>query len=198
MTRKYNSKKLVYGVGIKGDGVAKVNGKNTKSYITWSNMLERCYSPRCQKLYPTYVGCTVCNEWLYFPTFKEWFDANYVEGWHLDKDMLLNGNKIYSSTTCIFVPHQLNSLFNDNGRARGDYPIGVNFHKKSGKFRVQVAIDGKNQHLGLFMNADDAYKAYLVAKKENVLRMAEKWKDKIPTKLYEALIRKAYSNGELK
>ena len=187
----YNSKKLLYGVGRKGDGVAKVNGKNTKAYKTWQDMLCRCYNSRCQELHPTYIGCSVSNEWLYFPTFKEWFDVNFVEGWQLDKDLLVNGNKTYEPDTCIFVPHQINLLFNECERRRGDYPLGVSFNKRVDKFVAQVAIDGKRQHLGYFTNADEAHKAYLIAKKANVLRMTEKWRDSISSKLYEALIRKA-------
>ena len=187
----YNSKKLVYGKGVKGDGVTKVNGKQTKGYNTWHNMLKRCYSPSCQNLQPTYIGCSVRNEWLYFPTFKSWFNANYVEGWQLDKDLLLNGNKVYGPDTCIFIPPQINTLFTDCGRKRGEYPIGVSFHKKTGKFMAQIHIDGKKQYLGLFDGPDEAHKAYLIAKKANVLRMAEKWKDRISNKLYDALIRKA-------
>lgn len=187
----YNSKKLVYGKGTKGDSAISVNGKRTKTYIAWCNMLSRCYDLRFHLLQPTYVGCTVCNEWLYFPTFKEWFDANYVEGWELDKDLLVVGNKMYSPDTCIFVPRQINVLFNDHGRARGDYPIGVYFHKKAGKFRAKVTIEGNREHLGYFTNADEAHMTYLVAKKANVVRMADEWKDKISSKLYDALIRKA-------
>lgn len=187
----YNSKKLVCGKGVKGNSAISLNGKHTKSYKTWQSMLVRCYSPKCQNRRPTYIGCSVCDEWLYFPTFQKWFDANYVEGWHLDKDMLVNGNKKYGPDTCIFVPSQINSLFSDHGGARGEYPLGVCYHKETGKFEAKMAIDGKQQHLGLFMNADEAHRAYLVAKKANVVRIADEWKDKIPPKLYDALIRKA-------
>lgn len=185
------SSKLVYGVGTKGDDVTVVNGKQTKVYKTWTGMLERCYSPRYQKLHPTYIGCSVCAEWLQYHTFKQWFDVNYVEGWDIDKDLLVDGNKEYGPDTCIFVPHQINSLFTDCGRARGDYLLGVSLKKRAGELVAHVRVDGKKQHLGYFTNANEAHKAYLIAKKENVLRTAEKWKEKIPTKLYDALIRKA-------
>lgn len=185
------SSKLVHGKGVKGNSAISLNGRHIKAYATWRNMLKRCYSTICQKLSPTYVECTVCDEWLYFPTFKEWFDANYVEGWHLDKDLLANGNKIYGPTTCVFVPRQINNLFTDHGRARGEHPIGVWFNKKAGKFVAYVAIDSKKQHLGYFTNVDEAHKAYLIAKKANVIRMANEWREKIQPKLYDALIRKA-------
>ena len=187
----YSSKKLVYGKGVKGNSAISLNGRHIKAYATWRNMLMRCYNSACHKLRPTYIGCSVSNEWLYFPTFKEWFDANYVEGWHLDKDLLLNGNKIYSPDTCIFAPRQINLLFTDNGRSRGEYPIGVCFNKNTGKFMAHVSIDGKEQHIGYFDDPNEAYEAYLIAKKSNVIRMANEWREKIQPKLYDALIRKA-------
>ena len=185
------SKNKIYGVGVKGDVVAWINGKPTKAYTAWMNMLNRCYDPRFHNIQPTYVCCYVCDKWLYFTNFKEWFDNNYVEDWQLDKDLLVTENKVYSPDTCIFVPQSINSLFTDHGRARGNYPIGVHFHKKAGKFVALVAIDGKQQYLGLFDDHNEAHKAYLIAKKSNVIRIADEWKEKIPIRLYEALIRKA-------
>ena len=194
----YNSKNRVYGHGTKGREITRENGEVTKPYKTWSDMLRRCYAPKYQKLKPTYIGCSVCVEWLYFPNFKKWFDTHYVEGFQLDKDILITGNKIYSPDTCIFVPQSINKLFTDSGKTRGNYPIGVSFNKQSGKFVTYVTIDGKLHYLGLFDNAEEAHKAYLIAKKANVLRMAEKWKGRISDKLLTALIRKAdeqYNNN---
>ena len=187
----YNSKKLAYGVGRKGNGVAKTNGRQTKAYIAWKNMLRRCYCPKSLSRRPTYIGCSVCDEWLYFPTFQKWFDENHVDGFQLDKDLLVSGNKIYGSDTCVFVPPQINSLFTDCGRARGGCPIGVCFEKRVNKFKAQVTIDGKRQHLGYFDDPEEAHNTYMKAKKENVIRIANEWKDKISDKLYIALIKKA-------
>lgn len=185
------SNKLVYGKGVKCDGVARINGKLTKVYTAWMNMLKRCYSPNWLSRYPTYIGCSVCSDWLFFPTFNAWFDSHYVEGYHLDKDLLVSGNKVYSPETCIFVPLPINTLFNDHGRARGEYPIGVYFDKQCGKFKAQLSADGKVKHLGYFDTANEAHRAYLIAKKANIVRVANEWKEKISYKLYIALIKKA-------
>lgn len=100
-----------YGVGIL-DGVSTVDagGVALRSYSVWYDMLKRCYSPKWLEKYPTYVGCSVCPEWLYFGDFKQWFDAKYIEGYVLDKDIKIEGNKIYSPNTCLFVPVYYNSL----------------------------------------------------------------------------------------
>ena len=52
----------VCGVGIVGAKYpSKVNGRNTKEYALWQNMLERCYSDKYQKKQPTYEGCEVSD-----------------------------------------------------------------------------------------------------------------------------------------
>lgn len=42
---------------------------------------------------------------------------------------------------------------------------GVDFHKRSGKFRAKIGYQFKAIHLGYFDNPQDAHKAYLAAKK---------------------------------
>ena len=102
----------IYGVGFIGEGdyKASVNGKITKQYKTWSGMLERCYDPKLHKKRPSYIGCTVCTEWHDFQVYAKWHDNNYVDGYHLDKDIKLKGNKIYSPNTCMFVSASDNTV----------------------------------------------------------------------------------------
>ena len=89
----------VWGIGIIGEEKY-IHG--TKSYNTWKSFLERCYDDKYKSKHPTYNECTVCNEWLYYPNFKKWFDENYYEidgeRMELDKDILVLGNIIYKSS----------------------------------------------------------------------------------------------------
>jgi hypothetical protein len=103
----------VFGIGFVGDGEYKTskNGKLNKSYKTWTNMLRRCYHRETQEKQPTYKGCTVDKNWHNFQTFAQWFEENYpTDGrdYQLDKDKLVEGNKIYSPDTCCFLTHQQN------------------------------------------------------------------------------------------
>jgi hypothetical protein len=43
--------------------------------------------------------------------------------------------------------------------------LGVSILKKTGTFRACIAINGKNKHLGCFNTADEAYDAYVTAKR---------------------------------
>jgi len=104
----------VYGAGFVGEGVHILNeaGRGTKAYDSWRGMLGRCYCLKIQKRQPSYVGVTVCKEWHNFQTFAKWFYDNYIEGFHVDKDMRQRGvkSKIYSPETCTFISQRDNSI----------------------------------------------------------------------------------------
>ena len=176
-----------YGVGYIGEGNHKplIDNKKTKVYNTWGNMLKRCYDKNFQINNSTYTDCKVCNEWLCFQNFADWYDENYyeIEGeiMELDKDILVKGNKIYSPNTCIFVPHRINSLFVKRDSKRGEYPIGVTPHRN--KFRAECEIK-----LGVYNTIEEAFQVYKKFKENYIKEIAEEYKSKIPQKLYKAMI----------
>jgi hypothetical protein len=188
--------KLVCGVGIytKGEYRATRDGKPTRVYDVWKHMLQRCYSPKYQAKRPTYVGCTVCGEWIYFQTFASWYFANYYEipllgTPQIDKDILSKGNKIYSPETCVLVPSVINSLFIKSNAIRGKYPIGVSYNKKAKKYEVTISYgDGIRHHLGYFDTVEEAFEAYKAAKEAFIKKTAETYKSMIPSNLYEAMM----------
>lgn len=174
--------KLVFGFGINdADYVVKptIDGKRIYChfYVTWYNMIQRCYSEKFQQSHPTYVGCSVCPEWKSFMAFRSWMEKQDYEGKQLDKDLLSPGNKVYSPETCCFVEQWLNSLFNDHAARRGKWPIGVYWHKQRQKFVAQLNVDGKRKHLGYFDNSTDALTAYQKAKKECIEGLMENYPD---------------------
>lgn len=172
--------KSVFGKGFRGKGSYKIGGKK---YSTWIQLLRRCYDEKYQEKQPTYKDVVVCEEWHNFQNFAKWFEENYIEGFHLDKDILFKGNKIYSPETCAFVPQEINSLFTNRGNYRGIFPIGV--LKRGEKFRSCVSSIGQ---LGTFDTPEEAFQAYKTAKERHIKEVAEKWKDKITEQTYQALI----------
>lgn len=104
------------GVGYIGETNTSENNKRLKSHSVWCDMLRRCYDVKF-KQYKNYggKGITVCDEWKCYANFKQWFDNNYYElegeNIQLDKDILIENNKIYSPTTCMFIPQYINDLF---------------------------------------------------------------------------------------
>lgn len=184
--------KLIYGVGTnsKGRYKAKVNGKHTKPYRTWFNMLQRAYCPKYHARRPTYVGCSVTGGWLDYQGFAEWFSNHEYSnrGYELDKDLLMPGNNIYAPDRCAFVPQQLNTLLLDSGAMRGQYKQGVSRNKGRNKFVARIVIDGKQKSLGRFDTEIEAYRVYKQAKEANVKRMALEWQDRIAPNVFNALM----------
>ena len=147
---KNNSKELVDG-----------EWRNTKCHVTWNNMMNRCYNDKYHQKQPTYIGCAVCDEWLDFDVFYDWFQLNYKDGHQLDKDLLEQGNKIYSPTTCVFIPQSINLLLVERTASRGKYPIGVYYHKLSKKYLARCNNGkGKLVYLGLFLTPQEAHNVY--------------------------------------
>jgi len=168
-----SKRKLVFGVGINDAdySVSPVTslGKQVRCgyYKTWADMLRRCYDVNLKLKYPTYAECIVCEDWKYFSKFKSWMETQDWEGKQLDKDLLIRGNKLYSPDTCVFVELKINSFLLENDKTRGQYPIGVSFHKIVGKYTSRVGIrSGKEKHLGYYHTPEEAHQAWLKAKLE--------------------------------
>jgi len=178
--------KQYYKVGFIGEGhYYKTNYK--KTYKVWKSMLQRCYDEKYQQKRPTYRGCTVCIKWHNFQNFAKWYDENYydVDGqrMELDKDILIKGNKIYSPETCVIVPQIINTLFIKSNAKRGEYPIGVSYNNTHNIF----VASGKNAFLGYFNTSQEAFYSYKTYKEKIIKATADKYKDIIPQKLYEAM-----------
>ncbi len=152
----------------------RIDGKQVMCpvYLKWCNMFERCYCPKWHEKYPTYESCTVCEEWLSFSNFSAWLETQDWEGMHLDKDFKHKGNKIYSPENCLLIPGSLNNLLNDRAPLRGECPIGVDFYKRTGKFRARISLSGKSKHLGYLKTSEAAHQVYVIAHNDNIDRQA--------------------------
>jgi hypothetical protein len=104
----------------------------TRAGVLWTNFTQRCKDGgSLQKAVPAYKGSK--NGFKDFQEFAEWcqHQVGYLEKddrghyWQLDKDILVKNNKVYSPSTCVFVPKSLNCLLEKRANHRGAYPIGV-------------------------------------------------------------------------
>ena len=183
----------VCGVGVSGTKYPiTVNGVKTKEYELWRDMLKRCYSDTYQKKYPTYEGCEVSDNFKNYEYFYEWCHNQIgfgIEGFELDKDLLIKGNKVYNESTCVFIPAEINSLLIKCTASRGEHLIGVCWHKRDKVFMATVSKNkGKQEHLGYFKTEVEAFNAYKQAKEAFVKEVAEKWKDRIDPRACNALM----------
>lgn len=136
----------VCGVGILGNKhkTTLLNGRRTKEYEAWRSILQRSFDDGYKNKKPTYKDVTCCDEWLLFDNFYEWihsqsnFDKWFNDNsWHIDKDILLKGNKIYSPNFCVLVPQHVNSLFIKDNADRGNLPIGVQKQEYRNRYLAQ-------------------------------------------------------------
>ena len=182
-----------YGVGYIGIGKF-IGGSYSKEniiYDYWDGILRRCYSERIKKLRNSYSDCLVDEYWHNLQNFGEWFEKNYnpkyMKSWCLDKDILVKGNRIYSPETCCFVPNEINVIFTNGYIRRGEYPKGVSYKPKINKYIAQYQKDGVVTHIGTFKTVDEAFQAYKEVKEKYIKEKADKWKDQIDTRVYEAM-----------
>lgn len=183
----------VYGVGYIGEGIYRSSegGTHTKIYLTWKNMLNRCYSNKTHLNSPTYEDCFVVDEWLNFQNFAQWYEENYYEVYNenmaLDKDILYKGNRIYSPETCVFVPQKINNLLVKSNNLRGELPIGV-CNYNDDKF-ISYCSDGNGNCvcLGIFETSLEAFQSYKIYKESIIKMIADEYKNMIPYNLYMSL-----------
>ena len=201
--------KLVWGVGTNDLGyrtqvyeyVTEDGGERVlklvfrcKYYEVWKDMLKRCYSKKSLERNPTYIGTSVCSEWLSATAFKKWMEQQDWHGKCLDKDIIVPKSKLYSPDTCAFVLNATNLFVTARDASRGEYPIGVHLYKHTGKYQAlcQNIFTGKNEHLGYFSTPEEAHEAWRKRKHELAQLVAATESD---PRVVEAL-KKRYSLDE--
>lgn len=169
MTEYYNSK------GLYKTRHSPPSNKKTKECQLWENIRNRCeYLPfKDETRFGKYAGIDSCPEWKDFQNFAKWFfsvkELGYFhEGWQLDKDLLLKGNKIYSPQTCVFLPEDINKSLNTKSRTRGELPMGLSYAKD--RKGIQVCFDCKNPSF--------YHRSWLSASEENIQKGFNVYKNK--------------------
>jgi len=198
MPRRQLSNKLVGGIGFNDSSFCigtKIKGVVVmhRAYSAWCEMIKRCYNEKFHTRQPTYIGCEVESDWRKFSSFYKWWSENYREGMHLDKDILVIGNKTYGADYCVYVPSKINGLVSlPNKRGSTGY-IGASLRKDTGKFvATGTGLDGKVYQIGVFSNPIDAHQAW----HDQKLKSAMEHKglcDEIRHDLYSCLIAKIMS-----
>lgn len=184
--------RLLCGVGYNSGGKhpVAINKENYLPYITWSNMIKRCYGDSNRLKNLSYKDCVVSSEFHDYQYFAEWYTNHpyYGLGYYLDKDILNKGNKVYSEKSCCLVPMEINNLFISRDGDRGDLPIGVTNHRQTGRFVARVSTNAGRIYLGLHNTEQEAHQAYVVAKEAYVKEVANEWRGRIDERVYDALM----------
>ena len=176
----------VCNIGYIGEEKYNKNNKyNPKIYPIWGGIIRRCYDDKAQEKTPTYIDCSVDERWHNYQNFAKWYEENYVEGFHLDKDILIKGNKIYSPETCCFVPREINHWFREPRRVKSKDLTGIDILKNNkfqARFCTSIGRISKN-----FNTFEEAFSYYKTKKEHKLKELADTWKDKITKQVYQAL-----------
>lgn len=184
----------VCGVGY--IGIGEYSSKDVRAYCLWLSMLKRSYSEDFKTRFPSYKNVTVCEDWHNFQNFAKWcysqplLNAKDDKGhsYHLDKDILSKGNKIYSPETCCFVPREINNLYMEYTKNYGKVTTRVSVSNNGDKFKARIMILGKNVNLGQYDTMEEAVNSYNTAKKEHMSDVIQKWSGKIDEKVTKELV----------
>lgn len=162
---------ILYGIGYIGMGSHGTTGSYTKIYRNWSNMLGRCYSPKMLG-YASYgaKGYYVNGEWHNYQNYAQWYldNSKGFHDLHLDKDIMVPGNKEYGPDRCKFVPRYINTLLQLNQSQRGIHPIGVQPSPWGTSYKAGMSdkykILSEKFSLGSYETPEEAHSAWQTAK----------------------------------
>lgn len=146
------------------------------AYDVWHQMLTRCNDEKYHSSRETYTDCSVTKDWHNFCNFEKWFNENYVEGYHLDKDLLVQGNRVYSPEACCFIPASLNSILTESRSSSGDLEMGVTRRRKKGlsEYNGLYNVQYAGSYLARTKDREEANSLYKEFKKLYFEELADK------------------------
>jgi hypothetical protein len=165
-----------------------VSGVRTKTResILWYGIKNRCYGGR----HKSYTGCSMSENFLDFQFFARWCNNQIgwnEDGWHLDKDFLVEGNKVYSEDTCLFVPRVINNIFSDTPENSSGL-TGAVWISHSNKYQARCSEFGKQYSYGLYPTAEEAHNVWVEKKNEYVQKVSEMYKGRVRDEVYHRLV----------
>ena len=186
----------VYGVGYMGVGdfVSSIPGTRQKTleYTAWKDMLKRCYSEAFLNEHPSYRGCSVTPEWHNFQVFATWYvnTGYYGIGFHLDKDLLYRGNKLYSPKTCCMLPAAINNMLIS---MTDDGTLGI-ARQSSGRYAVRLrSLNGVINYIGTYDSIEEAIHSRNETKQNIMIYVAFSTSVPLPSNVLTSLIHWSYS-----
>lgn len=201
---------IICGVGINDSETPvswHVDGKKVwcPYYSRWKGVIARCYDGK--ERHKSYWDCSVHPDWIYFSNFRSWMKDQIWGGLQLDKDLLIQGNRVYGPETCAFVPYYLNGciVLSTQKVFNVELPLGVNYFKKfdhmTNELKKPYIVrcprtdkSDKSRHVGYFSTPEEAHSAYQIAKFNqlndylNLYQQEECYREDV----YQAMYKRAY------
>ena len=186
-------------LGRQQEYVPYITLKSNMAYSIWGGIYMRCY-----KRDDVYDGSYMCDLWKNDKdAFAEWWSAEYYEcngeSMAVDKDLLFPGNKEYAPDKCCIIPQTLNTMLSNCKKHRlgkyqsskMDLPLGVRFDSSMKMYYGEFKPFGHDEviRLSYWDTPEQAFEEYKRHKQADILIMADKYKNKVPKRVYEALLR---------
>lgn len=171
----------VFDVGVND---VEVKDYTDKRYVLWHSILRRSYSEVYHKSKPSYKDVRVSEDWKRLSNFMKDieklpnFDMALSNNWEIDKDVLSNGEKVYSKETCCFLPREINILF--TRESTKGLKTGVSYNKRLCKFVASINIGKGSGHIGVYKTEKSAHTAYCKEKQKHLDSLILKYGDKLP------------------
>lgn len=172
--------------------------KSNVAYSIWNGIYIRCYKDD-----RVYEGAFMCDLWKNNKdAFAEWWSAEYYEcdgeSMAVDKDLLFPGNKEYSPEKCCIIPQSLNTMLSNCKKHRLpkwksslNLPLGVRYDSGMKMYYGEIKPYGHDEiiKLSYWETPEQAFEEYKRHKQADILIMADKYKNKVPKKVYDALLK---------
>ena len=186
-------------LGRQQEYVPYITLKSNTAYSIWNGIYNRCY-----KGDEAYEGSFMCDLWLNDKdSFAEWWSAEYYEcdgeSMAVDKDLLFPGNKEYAPDKCCIIPQTLNTMLSNCKKhrlpkwksAKMNLPLGVRYDSSMKMYYSEIKPYGHDEviKLSYWETPEQAFEEYKRHKQADILIMADKYKNKVPKKVYDALLR---------
>lgn len=178
-----------------------ITSSRNRAFGIWQGINHRCNKKSNRRCYDDSV---ICDSWARDPElFMEWYWANYYEcegeSMAVDKDLLCPGNKVYAPDKCCILPQTLNTMLSNSKkhyfsrRTRRNNPVlplGVRYSNSHEKYYgVFMPCGGESIVLGYWDTPEEAFAEYKRHKQADIIIMADRYKNKIPKHVYDALLK---------
>ena len=166
-----------------------VDGVKTKTResILWYGMKNRVFGGR----HKNYLDCSISENFLDYQFFAHWCHNQIgwnEDNWHLDKDLIVEGNKEYHEDKCVFVPRVINTVLNSEKLPRDNgLPLGVVYAKEWNQYQARCNVFGVQKYLGAYKTPEEAHQSYVKRKNEYVQELAEMYKGRVRDEVYVKL-----------
>ena len=184
-------------LGRQQEYVPYITLKSNTAYSIWNGIYIRCYKDN-----RVYDGSYMCDLWKNDKdSFVEWWHSEYYEcegeSMAVDKDLLYPGNKEYAPDKCCIIPQTLNTMLSNckkhkvKWKSSLNLPLGVRYDSKMKMYYGEIKPFGHDEiiKLSYWETPEQAFEEYKIHKQADILIMADKYKNKVPRKVYEALLK---------